>query len=494
MASNEDGEEPFFLDVTCCGRCADGSGTRVSKMPEWKTIEEEDDEEEINFGSLSMCADRPRRPSVESWSSLGRLRPQDLDFSELTRENAGLRINNVDRRGINFEQLKKILIYVKKRCDSEEAVRGWYDHRTGEQLYYRKMTLAQLHYWLIHPVSLRHQCSYVEAIAKKEYAQLPAWFVGHSWNEPMVDFVRRVMKNGTLGAGDAFWCAAFSSRPRPGSTWQCEMTTLSDDFSVQPFRELAYLKANLKNCRSNSIEEWLSSAVPAVAELKSLDLSVSDSAKLLHAGSFVKGATSLVSLQTLHLDFRCPLQTADSLCRSLQNLNVLQVLDLDFSGCELKHLGGSCMTSPSSPSSPSSGSCLPNMTSLHTLKLDVTGCQHLSDIQVLSDDMQSLRILHLRLSQTALTSLENLVKPLEQITISDFELNVAYCSSLTNLGSLSSELRSGALERVRLNFCGCALPEVVQVDLQRSLAEISPGRDVLTLPHMGELGETQLSL
>ena len=112
-----------------------------------------------------------------------------------------------------------------------------------------------------------------------------------------------------------------------------------------------------------------------------------------------------------------------------------EVLDLDFSGCELKHLAGSSMTSPSSPSS---GSCLPNMTSLHTLKLDVTGCQHLSDIQVLSDDMQSLRILHLRLSQTALTSLENLVKPLEQITISDFELNVAYCSSLTNLGSLSS--------------------------------------------------------
>lgn len=179
---------------------------------------------------------------------------------------------------------------------------------------------------------------------------------------------------------------------------------------------------------------------------------------------------------------------------SLGDVSLLEVLDLDFSGCELKHLGGSCMTSPSSPSSPSSGSCLPNMTSLHTLKLDVTGCQHLSDIQVLSDDMQSLRILHLRLSQTALTSLENLVKPLEQITISDFELNVAYCSSLTNLGSLSSELRSGALERVRLNFCGCALPEVVQVDLQRSLAEISPGRDVLTLPHMGELGETQLSL
>ena len=274
MASNEDGEEAFFLDVTCCGRCADGSGTRVSKLPEWKTVEEEDDEEEINFGSLNMCADRPRRPSVESWSSLGRLRPQDLDFSELTRENAGLRINNVDRRGINFEQLKKILIYVKKRCDSEEAVRGWYDHRTGEQLYYRKMTLAQLHYWLIHPVSLRHQCSYVEAIAKKEYAQLPAWFVGHSWNEPMVDFVRRVMKNGTLGAGDAFWCAAFASRPRPGTTWQCEMTS-EDGFSVEPFRELAHLKANLKNCRSNTIEEWSLGKNGCLSRLRSLSLSLS---------------------------------------------------------------------------------------------------------------------------------------------------------------------------------------------------------------------------
>ena len=219
---------------------------------------DDDDEEEINFGSLTSCSDRPRRPAVESWSTLGRLRPEDLDFSELTPEAGALRISNVDRRGINFDQLKKLLVYVKKRCDSEDAVRGWYDHRSGEQLFYKKMTLSQVHHWLIHPLSLRHQCSYVEAVAKKEHAQLPAWFVGHSWDEPMVNFVRRVMKHGTLGAGDAFWCHAFASRPAPGG-WYChEMSGNqgSQELSVEPFGELSHLRANLKNCRSNSIDEW----------------------------------------------------------------------------------------------------------------------------------------------------------------------------------------------------------------------------------------------
>jgi len=216
---------------------------------------EDDDEEEINFGSLTSCSDRPRRPAVESWSSLGRLRPEDLDFSELTPEAGALRISNVDRRGINFDQLKKLLVYVKKRCDSEDAVRGWYDHRSGEQLFYKKMTLSQVHHWLIHPLSLRHQCSYVEAVAKKEHAQLPAWFVGHSWDEPMVNFVRRVMKHGTLGAGDGFWCHPFASRPNPGG-WYCHEMSGSQDLSVEPFGELSHLRANLKNCRSNSIDEW----------------------------------------------------------------------------------------------------------------------------------------------------------------------------------------------------------------------------------------------
>ena len=74
----------------------------------------------------------------------------------------------MDHRGINFEQLKKILIYVKKRCDKDEAIRGWYDQTTGKQLFYRSLTLAQLQHWVIQPLCVRHQCSYVEAVAKKE--------------------------------------------------------------------------------------------------------------------------------------------------------------------------------------------------------------------------------------------------------------------------------------------------------------------------------------
>eukprot|EP00438_Fugacium_kawagutii_P016188 Skav225040 [mRNA] locus=scaffold2061:285305:292010:+ [translate_table: standard] len=326
MAAKElDGESL----VTCC-RCSDADGgSRVTKLPEWNTQVEEDDEEEINFGPLSTCSDRPRRPAIESWSSLGRLKPEDLDFSELTPESGALRIANVDRRGINFDQLKKILVYVKKRCDSEDAVRGWYDHRTGEQLFYKKMTLAQVHQWLIRPLSLRHQCSYVEAIAKKEHAQLPAWFVGHSWDEPMVDFVRRVMKHGTLGAGDAFWCHPFACRPPVGGgsgAWQCCEMNAASETGVEPFGELTHLKAHLKNCKTNSIEEWLSIGVPAMAELKRLDLTVSDSPKLAHAGQFSRRPPAV--LQELRVTFRCPVRTADAFCKSLQHLSGLQATDL----------------------------------------------------------------------------------------------------------------------------------------------------------------------
>ncbi|CAL1159137.1 unnamed protein product [Cladocopium goreaui] len=472
-----EGDEPL---VTCC-RCEDGDGLRVTKLPEWNQVED-DDEEEINFGSLTSCSDRPRRPAVESWSSLGRLRPEDLDFSELTPEAGALRISNVDRRGINFDQLKKLLVYVKKRCDSEDAVRGWYDHRSGEQLFYKKMTLSQVHHWLIHPLSLRHQCSYVEAVAKKEHAQLPAWFVGHSWDEPMVNFVRRVMKHGTLGAGDGFWCHPFASRPNPGG-WYCHEMSGSQDLSVEPFGELSHLRANLKNCRSNSIDEWLSFGVPALAELKSLDLTVSDSPKLMTAGHFSKKSALL---QDLHMTFRCPLRSADAFCRSLQHLSLLQVLHIDMSGCaELQHLGGSA----------SNGSCFPNMVSLHTLQLDLTNCRSLSSLHVLSDDMQAMRIFHLRLSQcTSLASLEDLVRPLEHLTLTDFELNMSGCRSLQTLGELSTQLRSHlSLERLRLNFCDCdSIPKEVEMDLATCLKEISHGRDVCAVPFQTEEGKISL--
>jgi len=157
-----------------------------------------------------------------------------------------------------------------------------------------------------------------------------------------------------------------------------------------------------------------------------------------------------------------------------------------MSGCaELQHLGGSA----------SNGSCFPNMVSLHTLQLDLTNCRSLSSLHVLSDDMQAMRIFHLRLSQcTSLASLEDLVRPLEHLTLTDFELNMSGCRSLQTLGELSTQLRSHlSLERLRLNFCDCdSIPKEVEMDLATCLKEISHGRDVCAVPFQTEEGKISL--
>eukprot|EP00439_Symbiodinium_sp_Y106_P075328 s1321_g14.t3 len=247
--------QDVLADFGCCCRCVDDDvGYQVSKLPEasWAIHEAgEEDEEEISFSPL--VRPRPvRGHAVEEWSSLGRLRPRDLDFSELTRSGPGIRIGKIEKRGITFDQLKKILVFVKKRCDGNGVIRGWYDSRTGEQLEYRKLTLAQLHHWLIEPVTTRLQCSYVEAVAKEEYAQLPAWFVGHTWHEPFVDFVRRTMKHGTLGAGDAFWSFAFSTR------WhECREMLVGGCSSVECLRTLKSLRVSLAGCTKTSTAEDL---------------------------------------------------------------------------------------------------------------------------------------------------------------------------------------------------------------------------------------------
>ena len=72
--------------LSCCG--CEESGLPVQKLPEWRWNEVTEDEEEEVSLSLARSASSKR---VESWSSLGRLGPKDLDFSELTREATGLR-------------------------------------------------------------------------------------------------------------------------------------------------------------------------------------------------------------------------------------------------------------------------------------------------------------------------------------------------------------------------------------------------------------------
>lgn len=456
----------------------DDVGHQVSKLPEanWALNEAgEEDEEEISFSPL--VRPRPARGhAVEQWSSLGRLRPRDLDFSELTRSGPGIRIDKIEKRGITFDQLKKILVFVKKRCDGNGVIRGWYDSRTGEQLEYRKLTLAQLHHWLIEPVTTRLQCSYVEAVAKEEYGQLPAWFVGHTWHEPFVDFVRRTMKHGTLGAGDAFWSFAFSTR------WhECREMLVGGFPSVECLRTIKSLRVSLTGCTKTSTAEDLQQGVPFLHQLSMLDLQICGSPKLTEARPFGQGISALRALTGLRLGFSgCPsLLSADSLCRSLCSLGKqLLALELKFAECsDLQHLGGG-----SSSAECPGGCCLPGLHVLRELKVDTTACSSLASVDLLSDEMQALASVQLCFADcTMLTSLEELTRPLKMLTeISVFELCLAGCLSLRSLGQLGAHLRNlPALSKLRLNLSSCvSLDSEASSNLQRCWGELPSDVDV----------------
>mmetsp|Transcript_36145 Transcript_36145/g.83296 ORF Transcript_36145/g.83296 Transcript_36145/m.83296 type:complete len:494 (-) Transcript_36145:94-1575(-) len=479
MASGEDA----LLSFGCCCRCIDeDGGHQVAKLPDWSWKANdtgEDDEEEISFGPLVKVR-AIQGQSVEEWSSMGRLKPRDLDFSELSRFGQGIKISKVDRRGITFDQLKKVLVFVKKRCDENGVIRGWYDSRTGEPLHYRSLTLAQLHHWVIQPVTMRQQCSYVEAVAKEEYGQLPAWFIGHTWQEPLVDFVRRAMKCGTLGAGDAFWSFAFSTR------WgDCQEMLAHGSPSVECLRTLTSLKVVLAGCASTASVEDMQESLPCLHQLTSLRVQTTRSPKLVEARPLGSaGLSALRALASLRLDFTScsTLQSVDSLCRSLAGLgHQLLVLELSFSNCmELQQLGGG-----SSSAECPGGCCLPGLHVLRELTVDASGCRSLSAVDVLSEEMKALSSVHLRFPDCSmLTSLEALSRPLAALTsVSTFELCVAGCVALRKLGDLDVHLRSmPALAKLRLNLSSCeALAPEVGLQLQTCWEELPSDVDVFIL-------------
>eukprot|EP00440_Ansanella_granifera_P004899 gb/GFBE01005314.1/.p1 GENE.gb/GFBE01005314.1/~~gb/GFBE01005314.1/.p1 ORF type:complete len:519 (+),score=85.88 gb/GFBE01005314.1/:1-1557(+) len=496
---DRDFREAGLLDLSCCCRCAHPGEEVVAPHQMVRVMDAVGDdssgeEEEIKiFSPMRVPAVKPPAavtngsrdsfapkspqgneiPGVEQWSSLGRMRPQDLDLSELTRGNQSLRISKAERRGITFEQLKKILVFLKKRCDENGSVRGWYDPRTGEPLHYRTINLRQLNYWVLRPVTEKRQCSYVEAIAKDDHAQLPAWFVGHTWGEPFIEFVRRCMKCGTLGAGDAFWSYAFASRLD-----DCSEMTVGSQPSVVDFHALHRLKVCFDgSTRLRSMDE-LQRGLPPLQNMISLDLDLSKCPKLSAVSSLGEGLATLQSLTSLRLCFSgcTALQNADGLCRGLAVLgSQLVALELIFAGCsDLKHLGGGS----SSANSPG-GCCLPSLKSLRSLKVDCRGCSSLSSVDIVSEDMQAMASLELNFSGcTSLVELMAVTRPLVKFTsMTAFELHLARCSSLRSLGELHDHLRGiTVLSSLRVDLSSCpALDESVKQQLNGILSEIGSG-------------------
>ncbi|CAE7787779.1 unnamed protein product [Symbiodinium sp. KB8] len=284
------------------------------------------------------------------------------------------------------------------------------------------------------------------------------------------------MKHGTLGAGDAFWSFAFSTR------WhECREMLVGGFPSVECLRTIKSLRVSLTGCTKTSTAEDLQQGVPFLHQLSMLDLQICGSPKLTEARPFGQGISALRALTGLRLGFSgCPsLLSADSLCRSLCSLGKqLLALELKFAECsDLQHLGGG-----SSSAECPGGCCLPGLHVLRELKVDTTACSSLASVDLLSDEMQALASVQLCFADcTMLTSLEELTRPLKMLTeISVFELCLAGCLSLRSLGQLGAHLRNlPALSKLRLNLSSCvSLDSEASSNLQRCWGELPSDVDV----------------
>lgn len=447
-------DDDDLFDFSCCCRAAPGEEV----LPPSHVVRamadagESSEEEEMDFDPFATPTDPTKGPKIETWSSLGRLRPDDLDHSDLTRGNQMLRITKIDSRGITFDQLKNLLVFLKKRCDERGNIRGWYDPKTGRQLHYRTITMRDVNFWVIKPVTEKRKCSYVEAIASDEQEQLPAWFIGHCWSEPFVDFVRRAMKHGTLGPGDGFWSCAFSTGME-----LCNAMTGGAGPSVMDFVSLKSLRVALSDYERLKSAELLLRGWPNVQNLTSLDLDLSQSPLLRSVADLGKGFSLLPSLVALRLCFKeCrALENLDHLCRSMAHLGYhLAVLELDFTGCTgLKHLGGGS----SSANSPG-GCCLPGMKSLRALKVHASGCTRLESVDLISKEMKCLGVVELNFHGcSSLSCLAVLARPLgELLSVRSLKLCMEQCSKLRTLGDLGRNLEGlPVLAHLEINLSAC---------------------------------------
>eukprot|EP00930_Biecheleria_cincta_P047514 TRINITY_DN32958_c0_g1_i1.p1 TRINITY_DN32958_c0_g1~~TRINITY_DN32958_c0_g1_i1.p1 ORF type:complete len:504 (+),score=73.88 TRINITY_DN32958_c0_g1_i1:122-1633(+) len=450
---HQDDEDLF--DFSCCCRGAPGEEVLPPSQVVRAMAEagESSEEEEMDFDPFATPTDPKKSPKIETWSSLGRLRPEDLDFSELTRGNQMLRITKIDRRGITFDQLKNLLVFLKRRCDERGNIRGWYDPKTGNQLHYRTITMRDVNFWVVKPVTEKRKCCYVEAIASDEQAQLPGWFIGHCWSEPFVDFVRRAMKHGTLGPGDAFWSCAFSTRMD-----LCNAMSGGPGPSVIDFGSLKNLRVALTDCETLQSAEVLLRGWPNVQNLTSLDLDISQSPMLRAVGDLGKGFSVLPSLVALRLclkDCRA-LENLDHLCRSMAHLgDQLAVLELDIAGCSgLKHVGGGS----SSANSPG-GCCLPGLKALRALKVHASGCTRLESVDLVSKDMKCLGVVELNFQGcSSLSCLDALARPFgELMSVRSLKLDMELCSKLRTLGDLARNLEGlPVLAHLEINLSACS--------------------------------------
>ena len=159
----------------------------------------------------------------------------------------GCTIQDQTMRGIQLQQLRSLIVHLKRRCNSEgwvttdEEVNAELGLETGAStpLEWDRCSMYDVLAYVVKPATRARRCSFVELVAKD--AQRPEWYVVHRWGEPLVDTLaclERHAKDRNLDLNTTtYWVSALAMSP-----WDVSEHLAADPFSSPFFHALEATK------------------------------------------------------------------------------------------------------------------------------------------------------------------------------------------------------------------------------------------------------------
>lgn len=166
----------------------------------------------------SITAPRSPRSPRSPRAVAARFEDQDQDFTALVGTKVLEKFSAIikaEERGIQVLQLNELLFYIEGRASQEGVIESWTDpDAENGKIYLKSLDLYQVITWLINPLTQRHKCSYVEAIAKNAKSQIPSWFASHWWGISLQLMSRCIEKHNQArdsNPSSSYWIAGFAN-------------------------------------------------------------------------------------------------------------------------------------------------------------------------------------------------------------------------------------------------------------------------------------------
>jgi len=154
------------------------------------------------------------RSKFGNWAELAAREEAERDRLRFKARRTFLYQGQIDRaehRGITLAQLERVLSYAVENCST------WPDSQsknsTAPLLDAQGLNLHNLNYWVILPTTKPKNCSFVELLTDQR--QVPAYFVSHCWDEPVLDFLACIRLHSStrqLELCSPYWICAYALR------------------------------------------------------------------------------------------------------------------------------------------------------------------------------------------------------------------------------------------------------------------------------------------